>query len=151
VIIPIATVPYICIYNPPPSKTTQGKWDMNDELVMRSFYISVREDARLRKLAFELELSKSDLVRAAITQKLSKWDKKPDVSAIRDDNDLKLILDEINLGNRQAALADPHMIVHELKGPKRSRRGASVPKQSATAKVTARRVGAGTPVAAASG
>jgi Arc/MetJ-type ribon-helix-helix transcriptional regulator len=44
-----------------------------DELVMRSVYLRPSEDSKLRQLAHELNVSKSDLIRSAISLKLRDW------------------------------------------------------------------------------
>ena len=47
---------------------------MDDEdLVMRSVYLRPTEDSKLRQLAHELNVSKSDLIRSAISVKLREW------------------------------------------------------------------------------
>ena len=46
---------------------------MADDLVMRSVYVRNLEDAQLRQLAHDLQATKSDLIRAAISLKLKEW------------------------------------------------------------------------------
>lgn len=46
---------------------------MVDDLVMRSVYLRHSEDAQLRQLAHNLNVTKSDLIRAAIGAKLEDW------------------------------------------------------------------------------
>lgn len=46
---------------------------MTDEMVMRSVYLRPVEDAQLRQLAHELNVTKSDLIRSAIGAKLREW------------------------------------------------------------------------------
>lgn len=46
---------------------------MADDLVMRSLYLGVKEDSDLRQLAHELRVSKSELMRSAISAKLEAW------------------------------------------------------------------------------
>ena len=46
---------------------------MAEEMVMRSVYVRPSEDALLRELAFDLKVSKSELIRAAISLKLRDW------------------------------------------------------------------------------
>lgn len=79
---------------------------MADDLVMRSFYLSAKEDMRLRNLAFQLDVTKSDLVRAAIGKNLEIW---------REMNDPDAIFEDIKLGQKQAALADPYTITEPLR------------------------------------
>jgi predicted DNA-binding protein len=83
---------------------------MAEDLVMRSFYLSAKEDTRLRNLAFQLDLSKSDLVREAIRQNLEKW---------REINDPDAIFRDIKLGQKKAALEDPFSFTDK---PRRSKR-----------------------------
>ena len=46
---------------------------MNDEMVMRSVYLGLTEDSRLRQVAFEVGLNKSILIRSAIQKALNEW------------------------------------------------------------------------------
>lgn len=46
---------------------------MADDMVMRSVYVRPLEDAQLRQLARTLDVSKSDLIRSAISLKLKDW------------------------------------------------------------------------------
>ncbi|PJG47123.1 hypothetical protein CAF53_01870 [Sphingobium sp. LB126] len=46
---------------------------MAEDLVMRSVYVRAGEDAQLRQLAHELNVTKSDLIRSAISRKLAEW------------------------------------------------------------------------------
>ena len=46
---------------------------MPDDMVMRSVYLRQRDDAELRQLAFERNVSKNDLIRSAIRAKLTEW------------------------------------------------------------------------------
>lgn len=46
---------------------------MADDLVMRSVYISAGVDAELRQLAHDLNITKSELIRTAISGKLKEW------------------------------------------------------------------------------
>lgn len=43
------------------------------ELILRSVYLRPSEDAQLRQLAHEINATKSDLIRAAVTIKLREW------------------------------------------------------------------------------
>lgn len=45
----------------------------DEEMVMRSVYLWLSDDGRLRQLAHDLNVSKSDLIRAAIGVKLMEW------------------------------------------------------------------------------
>lgn len=63
-----------------------------DELVMRSVYLPSSADSKLRELAFRLNVTKSDLVRSAIEEKLQDWAKLS--------NDPGQILKKLNLGPR---------------------------------------------------
>jgi hypothetical protein len=80
-----------------------------DKLVLRSFYLSALEDSRLRQYGFRLELSKSDLVRAAIRDKLTKWDR---------ENDFDAILRDIKVGDQKTALDGTDVEVHKLRTPR---------------------------------
>ncbi len=46
---------------------------MVDDMVMRSVYLWPKQDSQLRQLAHELNVSKSDLIRSAISIKLRDW------------------------------------------------------------------------------
>ena len=46
---------------------------MSEDLVMRSLYLRPSEDAKLRQLALDLNVTKSDLIRAAVGLKLKEW------------------------------------------------------------------------------
>ena len=46
---------------------------MIEDMVMRSVYLRPTEDNQLRQLAHELKVSKSDLIRSAISVKLQEW------------------------------------------------------------------------------
>lgn len=46
---------------------------MDDKLVLRSVNLWSRDDSALRQYAFEHEISKSDLIRAAVRAKLEEW------------------------------------------------------------------------------
>jgi hypothetical protein len=46
---------------------------MVNDMVMRSVYLRLAEDSKLRQLAHELNVSKSDLIRSAISVKLQEW------------------------------------------------------------------------------
>jgi hypothetical protein len=70
---------------------------MSNELVLRSFYVPASDDTDLRQLAFELNIPKSDLVRAAIASKLETWRKL---------NDREAIFKDIKLGDRASAEQD---------------------------------------------
>lgn len=66
---------------------------MANEMVMRSVYLRPEEDAALRQLAFEIEVSKSDLIRSAISAKLEQW---------LQSNSMELVLKDVELGKRQS-------------------------------------------------
>lgn len=51
---------------------------MANDMVMRSVYLRPEEDAQLRQLAFHLQVTKSDLIRSAISTKLVEWLKSGD-------------------------------------------------------------------------
>ncbi|MBN8500705.1 MAG: hypothetical protein J0M19_06105 [Sphingomonadales bacterium] len=57
-----------------------------DDLVLRSAYLRLSDDMQLRKLAHELSVTKSDLIRAAIHVKLEDW---------RSANDLDVVLRDL--------------------------------------------------------
>lgn len=69
-----------------------------DELVMRSVYLPASADGKLRELAHNLtnatgrNVTKSDLIRAAILEKLADWAKQH--------NKPEQILQELDLGQR---------------------------------------------------
>jgi predicted transcriptional regulator len=46
---------------------------MVNEMVLRSVYLRPSEDSQLRQLAHELNVTKSDLIRSAISVKLRDW------------------------------------------------------------------------------
>jgi hypothetical protein len=64
---------------------------MPNEMVMRSVYLRPEEDAALRQLAFDIEVTKSDLIRSAISAKLDEW---------LQSNSLELLLKDVELGKR---------------------------------------------------
>jgi hypothetical protein len=67
---------------------------MAEDMVMRSVYLRPSEDAELRQLAHDLEVTKSDLIRSAISLKLQEWLKS---------NDRERILKEVEHGRRDEA------------------------------------------------
>ncbi len=67
---------------------------MVDDMVMRSVYLRPAEDAQLRQLAHELNVTKSDLIRSAISVKLLEW--------LRS-NDRTEILKDVEHGRRDEA------------------------------------------------
>lgn len=46
---------------------------MAEGMVRRSIYLDQADDSELRQIAFELRVSKSDLIRAAIRHRLKEW------------------------------------------------------------------------------
>ncbi len=64
---------------------------MANDMVMRSVYLRPDEDTKLRQLAFELNVTKSDLIRSAISVKLVEWLKS---------NDPDVILRDVEQGRR---------------------------------------------------
>jgi hypothetical protein len=46
---------------------------MEDELVLRSVNMWLKDDVVLRQMAFDHKMSKSDIIRAAIRSKLIAW------------------------------------------------------------------------------
>lgn len=56
-----------------------------EDMVMRSVYLRPQQDGNLRQLAHELNVTKSDLIRAAIATKLVEWLSSKDSEAIRRD------------------------------------------------------------------
>lgn len=64
---------------------------MANEMVMRSIYLRPEEDAALRQLAFEIEVTKSDLIRSAISAKLEQW---------LESDSTELVLKDVELGKR---------------------------------------------------
>lgn len=67
---------------------------MTEDMVMRSVYLRPLQDGQLRQLAHALNVTKSDLIRSAISVKLAEWLKS---------NDREKILEEIALGRRDEA------------------------------------------------
>lgn len=53
-----------------------------DDLVLRSAYLRLSDDMQLRKLAHDHNVSKSDLIRAAIHVKLNDWRSANDPDAV---------------------------------------------------------------------
>ncbi len=53
-----------------------------DDLVLRSAYLRLSDDMLLRKLAHDLNVTKSDLIRAAIHVKLEDWRSANDPDAV---------------------------------------------------------------------
>jgi len=64
---------------------------MVEDMVMRSVYLRPGEDSQLRQLAHELNVTKSDLIRSAISAKLRDW---------LDSNDDELVMRDLELGRR---------------------------------------------------
>lgn len=69
---------------------------MADEMVMRSVYLRPSDDARLRELAYRLNVTKSDLIRSAIALKLADWHQMDDDDSIQQ---------EVKSGKRQTGAA----------------------------------------------
>jgi hypothetical protein len=67
---------------------------MVNEMVLRSVYLRPSEDAQLRQLAHELNVTKSDLIRSAISVKLRDW---------LETSDEKVILNDVEHGRRTEA------------------------------------------------
>jgi hypothetical protein len=68
--------------------------NMVEDMVMRSVYLRPAQDAELRDLAHRLNVTKSDLIRSAISVKLFEW---------LQTNDCDSILAEVELGRRDEA------------------------------------------------
>jgi hypothetical protein len=87
--------------------------EMADDMVMRSIYVRPLEDAQLRQLAHNLNVTKSDLIRSAIRIKLSEW---------LGDNSGKKALKDVREGLRevrfqeQVKRARPKLVVAEPAG-----------------------------------
>jgi len=64
---------------------------MVDDMVMRSVYFRPAEDAQLRQLAHDLNVTKSDLIRAAASLKLEEW---------LESDDRERILEDVERGRR---------------------------------------------------
>src|SRR3546814_16767638 len=60
---------------------------MAEDMVMRSVYVRPGEDADLRQLAHDFNVTKRDLIRSAIRLKLKEW--------LADNSGQKLLADEI--------------------------------------------------------
>lgn len=59
--------------------------DSNETRIMRSVYLDRRTDAILRQIAFQANVTKSALIRAAIAAKVAEWEADPS-AALRDAN-----------------------------------------------------------------
>ena len=88
---------------------------MIDDMVMRSVYLRPAEDAQLRDLAHKLSVTKSDLIRSAISVKLVEW---------LQSNDADRILEEIAHGRRDEAA---------IRSGRRGRRGVAAAPVTPTA------------------
>lgn len=78
---------------------------MNEEMVMRSVYLRPSEDGRLRRLAFDHDVTKSDLIRSAISAKLQEWMADPSN---------EVLLRDLELGRRTPASQDPARVSGSL-------------------------------------
>lgn len=58
---------------------------MPDVMIMRSVYLRPQDDTALRQLAFEKNVSKNDLIRAALVSKLSDWEQAENDDKFNDD------------------------------------------------------------------
>ncbi len=67
---------------------------MSDEMVMRSVYLRPAEDSQLRQLAHDLNVTKSDLIRSAISVKLHDW---------LGSNSKELVLQDLTFGRHENA------------------------------------------------
>lgn len=67
---------------------------MVDDFVMRSVYLRPSEDTQLRQLAHDLNVTKSDLIRSAISVKLREWLKS---------NSRELVSRDLESGRREVA------------------------------------------------
>jgi hypothetical protein len=68
---------------------------MNNDMVMRSVYLRLNEDSKLRQLAHDLNVTKSDLIRSAINVKLRDW---------LESNSTELVLRDLECGRRESAM-----------------------------------------------
>ncbi len=96
---------------------------MPNEMVMRSVYLRPEEDAALRQLAFEIEVTKSDLIRSAISAKLEQW--------LQSDS-TELVLRDVELGKRPSRADRANAAGNELKGQTADRSGTPSAKTSRT-------------------
>jgi len=71
---------------------------MEDGLVMRSVYLRLSEDGLLRQLAYDLKVTKSDLIRAAISIKLRQW---------RESKSQTLVLKDLKSGQLEHTAESP--------------------------------------------
>ncbi len=69
---------------------------MVDDMVMRSVYLWPKQDSQLRQLAHELNVSKSDLIRSAISIKLRDW--------LESNDDNERVLHDLTFGRRESAV-----------------------------------------------
>src|SRR3546814_18116317 len=79
---------------------------MAEDMVMRSVYVRPGEDADLRQLAHDFNVTKSDLIRSAIRLKLKEW--------LADNSGQKLLAD-VSAGLRETNLQRE---VRQVKPPK---------------------------------
>jgi Arc/MetJ-type ribon-helix-helix transcriptional regulator len=93
-----------------------------DDLILRSAYFRRTDDLLLRSLAHDLDVSKSDLIRAAIRLKLDDW---------RASGSHEVVLKDLARGTRENAVA--RKIVVQVPGAKR----VAPPKQPSPAKTEA--------------
>ncbi len=96
---------------------------MPNEMVMRSVYLRPEEDAALRQLAFEIEVTKSDLIRSAISAKLEQW--------LQSDS-TELVLKDVELGKRPSRADRASAARSDAKGPTAEQSGAAPAKASST-------------------
>lgn len=89
---------------------------MDEELVMRSVYLKLMEDSQLRQLAHELKVSKSDLIRSAVSLKLREW-------LGSENNDL--VLEDIKAGRRGETSPTEHISPHPVNSSVKSKPAAS--------------------------
>ena len=81
---------------------------MSDRLIMRSVYLRESEDVELRQIAYEINRTKSDLIRAAISNNLEVWRKL---------NDPDAILRHVEALDKDAGDGNDDIIEHELRSP----------------------------------
>lgn len=86
---------------------------MRDDMVMRSVYLRPDEDSALRQLAFEIQVTKSDLIRSAISAKLVDWLEGEDEDLIRRDLELGRRLTPAERAEKARALRIEEVKVEE--------------------------------------
>lgn len=105
---------------------------MTNDMVMRSVYLRPLQDNQLRQLAHTLDVTKSDLIRAAISNKLMEWLQSNDREKLLEEVALGLRDEEaIRSGRRGRARGSAKQLV-----PSAAKAGVSAPLAGETARAT---------------